>query len=531
MTKTLSLYFYTIIYLRPIQIYYRIFYKVRLIFRTIIGFQYASLIETKSHPIELKPSISSIQSYFPEENSFCFLNQSQIFLPNKINWNDEVTYGKLWAYNLNYFEFLNQENLTQAQGMSLIQAYIQAYLTLKTGLEPYPISLRGINWIKFLSKYQIQDPAIDGFLMAQYVRLTDNLEYHLMGNHLLENAFSLLFGAYYFKNERFLTVAYTILETELPEQVLADGGHFERSPMYHQIILFKLLDCLNLVENNQGFNLQNNDKIIRHYAEKMLGFLKLITFKNGTIPLVNDAPKNIAPTTNQIFEYAKCLNINLLETVLSESGYRKLENEYYELLLDVGNIAPDYLPGHAHSDTLSFVLYLNQKPFIVDTGTSTYENNEIRQKERSTSAHNTVQIADFEQSEIWKSFRVGRRAKSTILSENENQITASHDGYKYLGIIHERFFVAENQQVIIKDVVIGDTDFEQKAYLHFHPDILIEIKENAILTNLGNITIENCIQIIESEYLYSEEFNQRKTAKMVTILFEKSLTTIIGSDW
>jgi uncharacterized heparinase superfamily protein len=196
--------------------------------------------------------------------------------------------------------------------------------------------------------------------------------------------------------------------------------------------------------------------------------------------------------------------------------------------MDVGNIAPDYQPAHAHCDTLSFVLHIHQKPFIVDTGTSTYENNEIRQSERSTAAHNTVQIGDFEQSEMWSSFRVGRRAKATILSENEHEITASHDGFEHLGITHERVYQIENQRVIIYDKIIGKTNHSQKAYLHFHPDIGIEIVGNSIKTNIGRITFENLIEIKQSEYLFSEQFNQRKPAIMLTLLFQKYLTTIIS---
>ena len=30
----------------------------------------------------------------------------------------------------------------------------------------------------------------------------------------------------------------------------------------------------------------------------------------------------------------------------------KLETNNYELFIDVGNVGPDYQPGHAHSDTL-----------------------------------------------------------------------------------------------------------------------------------------------------------------------------------
>ena len=501
-----------------------------------MGFQYATLIPAKSYPINLKPSIPNNESYFSEQNQFQFLNQSQTFPNNQINWNDEKTFGKLWAYDLNYFEFLNQENITVGEGLFLIRAYIQEGKNLETGFEPYPMSLRGINWIKFLSKYQIQEPEIDEFLMAQYARLIDNLEYHLMGNHILENAFSLLFGGFYFKNKGFLTLSYKILKEELPEQILEDGGHFERSPMYHQIILFRILDCLNLVKNNDDFTKYNFEQTLTIYAQKMLNFLQKITFKNGGIPLVNDAAQNIAPTTKQLVEYAQKLNLyppfstteQLNNSKLSESGYRKFENQDFELLMDVGNIAPDYQPAHAHCDTFSFVLYIHGKPFIVDTGTSTYQNNQIRQKERSTSAHNTVQIGDFEQSEMWSSFRVGRRAKAKILFENEQEITASHDGYQRLGFIHERSFQFENQGIIIQDKIIGETNYAQKSYLHFHPEIEIEIIENTIKTNLGNITFKNIIEIRQSEYFFCEEFNQRKPAIMLTLLFQKYLTTIIN---
>ncbi len=526
--KTAILFFHTIIYLRPIQIYYRIFYKIRAIIKKIIGFKYPKFIPTQSYPITLKPSIPSNQSYFPEENRFQFLNQSQVFESNQINWNDEQTFGKLWAYNLNYFDFLNQENLTQNQGLALIREYIHAFRNLKTGLEPYPTSLRNINWIKFLNKYQIQDPEIDGFLMAQYVRLLDHLEYHLMGNHLLENAFSLLFGAYYFRNNLFFKTANKILKTELPEQFLDDGGHFERSVMYHQIMLFRMLDCWNLIENNLTFKPISENEISLHLIQKTLNFLQTITFKNGDIPLVNDAAKNIAPTTTQLIEYANRLNINGLEIKLFKSGYRKYSKSNYELLVDVGSIAPDYLPGHAHADTLSFMLYVNQKPFIVDTGTSTYQNNEIRQSERSTAAHNTVQIGDFEQSEIWSSFRVGRRAKAKILAENEYEITASHNGYKPHGIIHNRTFFTDNQRIIIQDEIIGKTKYPQKAYLHFHPNVELKIEDNIIKTNFGNITFKNLIGITENKCDISDEFNVRISSKMITLFFDKKLTTIIN---
>ena len=96
-----------------------------------------------------------ITSYFKKENSFTFLNISHSF-SDKINWNFNQ-FGKLWTYNLNYFDFLNQEEYIKETWPTLIQDFINNDAFLKDAKEPYPISLRGINWVKFLSNNQIKD--------------------------------------------------------------------------------------------------------------------------------------------------------------------------------------------------------------------------------------------------------------------------------------------------------------------------------------------------------------------------------------
>ena len=42
------------------------------------------------------------------------------------------------------------------------------------------------------------------------------------------------------------------------------------------------------------------------------------------------------------------------------------------LLVDCGEIGPDYLPGHAHCDTLSFELSLSGQRVVVDSGCGIY---------------------------------------------------------------------------------------------------------------------------------------------------------------
>jgi hypothetical protein len=231
------------------------------------------------------------------------LNLSKSF--NKIDWN-YAGYGKLWTYNLNYFDFLSQDS--DVDKLKLINSFIDNSKNIDAGMEAFPISLRGINWIKYLSFNNIRDKKIDDSLYAQYYILLDSLEYHLLGNHLLENAFSLLFGAYYFQDEVLYKKAKELLLEQLEEQILDDGGHFELSVMYHQIMLFRLLDCLNLVKNSSWMERELLD-FLTLKAEMMLAWLEEISYENGDIPLLNDSANGIAPLTEQLISYGERLEL------------------------------------------------------------------------------------------------------------------------------------------------------------------------------------------------------------------------------
>ena len=37
-----------------------------------------------------------------------------------------------------------------------------------------------------------------------------------------------------------------------------------------------------------------------------------------------------------------------------DSGYAIYKSYEMKLIADIGNVGPDYIPGHAHADTLSF---------------------------------------------------------------------------------------------------------------------------------------------------------------------------------
>lgn len=519
--NSLSRLYHTLSYLKPRQLLYRGYYLTRrklgnvsLKLHTACGSKGFVLIVVK--PVLRHSTLS--------KSCFTFLNRSHDF-SSDINWNYSDQ-GRLWAYNLNYFDFLNQENCLMEEGLGLIRNYLAELQRRDVGLEPYPTSLRIMNWVKFLAAHQIRDEEIDSALYLQALHLMDNLEYHLLGNHLLENGFALLFAAALFPEGPFARKAEEIVVAELEEQILFDGAHFELSPMYHQIILDRLLDCINILQSNNA--LTHLLPLLRDKGSLMLGWLRQMATSNGEIPLLNDSAFGIAPTAPQLFSYAERLGVPTSLRPLGASGYRKIGKAGYELVADVGNIGPDYIPGHAHSDTFNFVLHVQGKPVIVDTGTSTYDVCERRLVERGTAAHNTVQLDGLEQSEVWGSFRVARRAYVRDLVEERDEISAWHDGYCRIGARHARKFHFSDHGLQINDTVISKKKYTAVARIHFHPDIEVALEGDAVVAGPVRVTFTGSDSVTLNDYQYAPQFNTLLPAKVVEIGFGSSLITNIS---
>jgi hypothetical protein len=163
-------------------------------------------------------------------------------------------------------------------------------------------------------------------------------------------------------------------------------------------------------------------------------------------------------------------------TVLAASGYVVVRpNEHTQLILDVGDPCPDDLPAHAHADCLSFELWVDGERWVVDTGTSTYEAGSRRAYERSTAAHNTIEIDGEDQTEVWGIFRAARRARGTlefVASDGGTvEVVASHDGYRRLtgSPVHRRRWQISSERLEITDTVSGIGAHRLVSRLHASP--------------------------------------------------------------
>ena len=417
------------------------------------------------------------------------------------DWNDPAV-SRLWLYNLHYFDDLNAEDASERAALhrELIQRWIDENpAPIGTGWEPYPCSLRIVNWIKWALSGNDMCPEWQSSLAVQTDWLSKNLEWHLLGNHLFANAKALVFAALFFEGpsaEGWLNSGLGILERELPEQVLADGGQFERSPMYHAIALEDLIDLINLAECFEG---SIKTSVIVHWREtatKMLRWAAVMQHPDEEISLFNDSAFGIAPAPSELSDYAGRLGLELPPAasaglkILEDSGYVRAEAGDAVLLADVGEIGPDYLPGHSHADTLSFELSLYGDRWFVDTGCSTYEVGEERLRQRSTAAHNTVTVDGQDSSEVWSSFRVARRARPinvdyTTVADSFT-VSGAHDGYKRLKgrATHSRVFQLTASRLDISDFLDGQFDSAVANFL-LHPEVEVDESGEAIVLRRG----------------------------------------------
>lgn len=473
-----TLYWNTIKYLKPEQVLFRLFYSVRN--RLGIARRKVKVpkkIQTRAVGQRFEIVSSPHAKVVAGEHRFTFLNK-EVFFDHEVDWNYAKN-GKLWTYNLNYFEFLH--HLDRKDGLALMLEYIAAEQTIKDGFEPYPTSLRCMAWIKFVSSHKISNAEVDQFLYKDAIWLAKNIEYHLLGNHVLENAFALLFASAYFNSRGFFEVSDKLLSRQLKEQTLSDGGHFELSPMYHCIMLARVLEAYALLPSIERSDTQVLGTLLKAKAQQMLAWLDNMTFHDDSFPNFNDSTPSTGPSVEDIRHFASSLDLTAEREIrLGDSGYRRFREGNIDLIVDVGPVGPTYQPGHAHADTFSFCLTYAGVPIIVDPGVSTYEINQRRAWERSTNAHNTIEVNNTNSSNVWGGFRVAERAMVKILSDSPDRVEAEHNGYRKMGITHRRLIKAERQSIHVVDELVTKSvsGCEAIGHLHFHERAVIEAADS-----------------------------------------------------
>ena len=528
--------FHTLRYLRLVQVYWRLWFKVYSpVVKSVGG---ASLRPCGKDWVSVLIRVPSML----DVNRFRFLNEEG-GLTDRSSWNDPEK-EKLWLYNLHYFDDLNSEG---ADGRvdwhrALIQRWVDENpVGVGNGWEPYPLSLRIVNWVKWALRGHPLEMEWRVSLATQARYLRRRLEYHLLGNHLFANAKALVFAGLFFSGDEadeWLEKGLAILARELAEQVLPDGGHFELSPMYHAIILEDLLDLLNLarVYGGEGEAVSARLPVAdwRAASVRMLRWYHLMSHPDGALSFFNDATFGIAPGHADLQAYFEAVVGGWAAfsarpvTELPESGYIRVEQGRCVALLDVGRIGPDYLPGHAHADSLSFELSHRGQRVIVNSGISRYGEGAERLRQRGTRAHSTVVVDGEDSSEVWGGFRVARRARSFGLEVDETadgvRVTCAHDGYRRLKgrPAHWRTWWIGSDGLEVRDRIEGEFG-RAEAFFHLHPTVeVISDGRSGRMAIAGALMAEWSVsggRVSLEEGKYHPGFGMEEAAKVIRVTF------------
>ena len=475
----------TVSYLKISQIYYLLkrFFKAKNKVSSITFKKPITVPGWVNYPI-YKRSINN-------KKSAEFLNVRKV-LNFPTDWNSDI-HEKLWLYNLHYFNDFCAEN--NAEGLIFLKNLLSEWIDDNpypdgVGWEPYPVSIRLVNVFKTILGGEKFDDRTYQSLYLQSKHLFLNQEKHLLGNHYFSNLKAILFAGIMFKDNNWITYSIDQLGTQIEEQINADGGNFELSPMYHALMLVDLLDIYNLIKAYDKKILTTQLQQLKDKIIKMINFYLSMLHMDDELSFFNDSYFGLAPEKQKIMGYAEKLDLRVNESndyVINykDSGYVSVKKEQYKLIFDAADVGASYNAGHAHADTLSFEFSNLGERVFVNSGTSSYLNSNLRAFQRSTKAHNTLELNNKNSTNVWHSFRVADRAKIINKKVEEKKgkifISASHDGYKtfFGGNIHQRNILIGKSKITLEDKIYGEYK-TAISRIYLHPDIDCFTKDGLI---------------------------------------------------
>tara|TARA_B100001057_G_scaffold492422_1_gene584777 strand:- start:31 stop:1599 length:1569 start_codon:yes stop_codon:yes gene_type:complete len=469
------IFFYSIIDLKLIQIIYGVKYHLF------------------SHKIKKRTNLKCYlnkkkgEIFFINSSDKILNNKNFIILSQKVKINDNwlINSDSLLKYNFFYFNFINNENKNKNYIFNFIKNFFKISFDIKGFWDPYPTSIRLINLIKFLSKNDINDSELNEIILLHYINIKNNLEYRLLGNHLLTNlvAINIFFSVYKFDNKKKDYYQKKLL-SEINNQFNENYEHIELTPMYQGILIEQLLDL-------QNFN--------KSYKNKTLNFKYLIcnmlhAYNNyhtseNEIFFFNDTNNN-SPKAKALIEYFNRVfkKKYKLKNILSKNFWN-LKNKNISIMTKCCGPNPIFNPGHSHADNLSFEMAFKDQKIFVNPGVYSYSGIN-RLKSRQTKNHNTLVLGGDNSSQIWSNFRIGKKAQTTVEKKNKKLICFSHDGYSsfFKKIIHKRKIDIINKNIFIIEDEVSNTKKSSYINLNFDPSIKnLKITGNVIKFRKKNI--------------------------------------------
>jgi uncharacterized heparinase superfamily protein len=452
----------------------------------------------------------------------------------------------LWRFHLYYWDWawaLTTEP-DRAAARACFAALWRSWQTAVTAGQghawhPYPAALRAWSYCgvhrDLVAGSEIEDSFLAS-LSAHAGFLRRHLETDVGGNHLIKDLKALAGLGVFFADEGLLAPALERLTRQLAVQVLPDGGHFERAPAYHCQVLADLIDLEGLLQAADLLPGPDLGLVI----QRMRRWLGYVLLPDGRVPLLNDGyPVDVRLIS--MVQPGRAPVGGLM--VLPDTGLVRASAGGWYLLADVGAPCPDELPAHAHADTLSCLVHVDGVPLLVDSGTSTYAPGPVRDYERSTAAHNTVEIDGVDSTEVWGAFRTARRARVSEVMAREYgcalTAAAAHDGYRRLPgrPVHHRHWSLSATGLGVDDLISGAGKHSVTVRWHLAPGVALWLGGGAaaVRTSVGDFRVEvsasHPVQLAAGSAPVATGFGRTAEAPVLVCRIHTELPVQISTVW
>ncbi len=298
--------------------------------------------------------------------------------------------------------------------------------------------------------------------------------------------------------------------------IKSDNPFPEKYNQKLKAIIYYIYEMLDSKGNFPQYGDEDDGKVILLSAESDFNNFRSILTTGAVIyadPLLKSKSngfdlKNMLLLGNEglkKFESLKKVPVKIKSAFYEKEGHfimKEVRNNK-EIYIHFNAAPTGYLStaAHGHADALSYIVHLNGKPFFTDSGTFTYHTEpEWRKYFTGTLSHNTVRINEENQAlyvgpTLWLNHYRTKLIKSHC-DEKTDRVTASHDGYKNIGVTHQRELLFDKGEGIIyltDDIIINRKGrYFIEILNHLHPEVNIEsIEENVIklYDNTGNKVI------------------------------------------
>ena len=279
-----------------------------------------------------------------------------------------------------------------------------------------------------------------------------------------------------------------LLVDELNHQIFPDGGHCERNPETHFIILRWLCVLYELFLRDQ----RTMPEEISGTIDRMIPFLRMMQRQDGRLFIFNGAAAISAEEIEETLKFA--VRGSRMPGALksaSYSGFETISNDFVQVMMDVGDFPCNNHARMMHAESLAIEVMMGGQPIIVNCGSLHYNADPYwASAQRGTMAHSTIILDNYNSSSL-RLYSLRRAiCKSVRKEEGEHLLLqGGHQGYMRpcRTMVERSLYLANKERRLVgEDKLLADEGHMFHIRFHLHAAVIVELQDNKVYLRVAN---------------------------------------------